>query len=284
MKTIYFLKGLPASGKSQWAKEKMAQLPVGSVKRVNKDLLREMLDCGKWTKKNEEFIIKVRDILVAHALMDGKHVIVDDTNLHPKHLGNIDNIAKDFGAKIEVIDFTHVTVDECIKRDQKRPNYVGEKVIKKMYNQFLAKPTPRLDTDSKLPDAYVVDLDGTLALHNNRSPYDCHLCETDTANRAIMNIIHSVVEHIILVSGRPDDVRPHTIRWLEANNVDYTHLFMRRAGDLRPDDIVKREIYENEIMGKYRVIGWFDDRLRVARMVHSLGLPLFRVGDPDLDF
>lgn len=27
-----------------------------------------------------------------------------------------------------------------------------------------------------------------------------------------------------------------------------------------------------------------DDRLRVCRMWHSLGLPVFRVGDPDADF
>ena len=36
--------GLPASGKSTWAKEQVSQNP-GQYKRVNKDDLRAMLDC-----------------------------------------------------------------------------------------------------------------------------------------------------------------------------------------------------------------------------------------------
>lgn len=44
MVTVYITKGLPASGKTTWAKEKTTSFP-NSYKRVNKDDLREMLDC-----------------------------------------------------------------------------------------------------------------------------------------------------------------------------------------------------------------------------------------------
>jgi hypothetical protein len=56
-------------------------------------------------------------------------------------------------------------------------------------------------------------------------------------------------------------------------------LFMRPAGDMRKDCIVKQEIYEREIKGKFNCTAWFDDRPQVIRMLRSLGLPVFDVGD-----
>ena len=48
---LIMTKGLPASGKSTWAKQYLDDNP--GTKRVNKDDLRAMLDNGKWSKRNE---------------------------------------------------------------------------------------------------------------------------------------------------------------------------------------------------------------------------------------
>jgi predicted kinase len=137
MKTIIMLRGLPASGKSTWARKYLANANAGTVKRVNKDDLRAMLDGGKWSPENEKFVLQVRDNIIGSALDSGKHVIVDDTNLAPKHEARLRELAKKHGADFQIIDFTHVSVDECIERDRGRPNYVGEKVIRDMHQQFL---------------------------------------------------------------------------------------------------------------------------------------------------
>jgi hypothetical protein len=91
---------------------------------------------------------------------------------------------------------------------------------------------------------------------------------------------------IVFLSGREDKFRPQTERWLNSHQFYplRNQLLMRPTGDRRNDAIVKQELYEKEIKGKYNVLAVFDDRLRVCRMWHSLGLPLFRVGDPDSDF
>jgi predicted kinase len=47
MLTVYFTIGLPASGKSTWAKNKVDQSP-NSIKRVNKDELRAMLKYSRY--------------------------------------------------------------------------------------------------------------------------------------------------------------------------------------------------------------------------------------------
>src|SRR5207245_9019847 len=49
---LLLLKGLPASGKSTYAKE----LVLKGWKRVNKDDLRAMIDNGKWSHSNEDII------------------------------------------------------------------------------------------------------------------------------------------------------------------------------------------------------------------------------------
>jgi len=106
MKKVILTKGLPASGKSTWAKEQLQMYP-GRYKIVNKDSLRAMLDDGKYSATNEKFILKARDELIMLALSAGYHVIVDDTNLHPKHEMAIRELVKGM-ATIEIQDFTDV--------------------------------------------------------------------------------------------------------------------------------------------------------------------------------
>ena len=56
-------------------------------------------------------------------------------------------------------------------------------------------------------------------------------------------------------------------------------LYMRKDGDYRPDCIVKREIYEQEIKDKYDVVGVFEDRDSCVKMWRALGLTCFQVAD-----
>jgi len=283
MLKIYLTRGLPASGKSTWAKNKIDFNP-GMYKRVNKDDLRMMLDNNNWQKSNEKFVLKVRDMLILAALKDGKHVIVDDTNLHPKHEINIKQLVKG-KAKVTIKDFTDVSFKTCIDRDLRRPNSVGEKVIMDMYNQFL-KPEPVVyEEDESLPSAMIVDIDGTLAMMNNRSPFDWKKVGEDKLNCAVNGLVNATDSNVILLSGRDSICRDETEKWLFDNSVDYDKLYMRAEGDNRKDTIVKKELFENHIRGKYNVICAVDDRPSVCRMWRDeLGLFVFQVGDPHKEF
>lgn len=60
---------------------------------------------------------------------------------------------------------------------------------------------------------------------------------------------------------------------------------MRPKNDNRKDSVVKKEMFDKYIRDKYYIEAVFDDRLQVCQMWHNeIGLPLFRVGDPDADF
>lgn len=282
MKHVILLKGLPACGKSTWAKEQIQANP-GRYKRISKDDLRAMLDNNVWSKHNEQFILKVRDALILAALQEGFHVLVDDTNLHPKHLTTIRELVKG-QATVEVQDFTHVPLEVCLERDRHRQNYVGEQAIRAMYRDFLQPARPSYQPDPSLPKGIICDLDGTLALIAGRNPYDAARCEQDALNIPVANILvgrHATGEHIFLVSARQECHREPTERWLAMHDIPYTALWMRPTGDPRKDVLIKEEIYKEHIEGRYAIVFALDDRNQTVALWRSLGITTFQVADGD---
>jgi len=288
MLTITMTKGLPGSGKSTWAKERVAESNCGIV-RVNKDDLRAMLHAGKWSKGNEEMVLRVRDSIVRMALMDGKHVIIDDTNFEPKHYDAMKAIVGEMRAigRPCVIEerFFDTPIEECIKRDNARPNGVGETVIRSMYNKYLKPRTEEwtpAKQDPSLPRCIIVDIDGTLAKMKDRGPFEWDKVGQDEVHEDISQLATELCQSraIILLSGRDEACRPQTERWL-ADRFGYSALLMRPAGNIEKDSIIKERLYREHIEGKYYVDFVLDDRNQVVQMWRSLGLRCLQVADGD---
>lgn len=281
MKKVLILQGLPASGKSSYARELLLKEP-GRWVRTNKDLLREMTHASHWTPANEKFICNVRDQIILMALEEGKHVIIDDTNFG-RNIEDIKALVKG-KAEVKINDsFLQVPVEECIERDLKRLNSVGKDVIMKMYNQFV-KPKIKLpEYNPELEDAIIVDMDGTLAIIHNRNPFDVSKCDEDLPNQPVLETVYKWQDSvkIIVVSGRTDDGKELTEKWLNQYQVKYTALYMRQTGDMRKDSIIKEEIYREYIEGKYNIKFILDDRNQVVEMWRSLGLIVFQVAEGD---
>lgn len=282
MPKIILTKGLPASGKSTWAKEQIAKDP--NTKRVNKDDLRAMLDNSRWSKSNENFVLKVRDFIISESLKNGNNIIVDDTNLHDKHLTRMKEIAKETKSTVEVNDsFLQVPLEECIARDLKRPNSVGEKVIRDMYKQAFPETVEQIVQDPSLPKAVIFDIDGTLAVMGNRSPYDWDKVDLDTLNQEVFNLyqLYRLANYkIIICSGRDSICLKKTEKWLDDNNVAFDELFMRGQGETKKDSIIK-ERFLDKIVKEYYVEVVIDDRQQVVDMWRSKGFTCFQVNKGD---
>ncbi|CAB4182935.1 polynucleotide kinase [uncultured Caudovirales phage] len=294
MPKLIMTKGLPASGKTTWAKNYLATMP--RVKRINKDDLRAMLDNGEWSKENENFVILARDYLIKATLASGYDCIVDDTNLAPKHEQRLREIALEHSLDFEIKDFTDVTLRECLKRDSERVNSVGEKVIRGMYNSFLKGKVdvaqyPIIPYNDDLPASIIVDIDGTLAHMNGRSPYDYSKVSTDTLDETVASIVRRYYQrdimsdlpdtYVVIVSGREAVCKPETEQWLADNGIRYDELYMRAAEDKRDDRIVKQEIYEANIKPRFNVRFVLDDRDRVVKMWREQGLKVLQVAEGD---
>ena len=285
MKKVIILKGLPASGKTTYVKKVIDENP-GIYKRINKDDLRAMLDNSKWSKDNEKFVLSLQSEIILMALGDGKHVIIDDTNLHTRHQERIFQLVKGMGVDV-LIDstFLDVSIEECIKRDLARPNSVGSKVIKDMHEKFLAVPKKPLAQDKQLPAAIICDIDGTLAhMNGNRGPYEWDKVCRDSIDRPIADILKTYQydgARIILLSGRDGVCQKDTEAWLKFYNVKYDELYMRLPGDSRKDSVVKEEMF-NEYVAKYfNVLFVLDDRQQMVDKWRSMGLKCLQVAKGD---
>ena len=295
---VHVMRGLPASGKSTLARELMAGSD-GRMRRVSLDELRRMMDDNDGSKhlgrRHEETVLAVQDAVVLAAVEGGFDVVVDNTHLVsriPKRLKNL--LAG--RATFEVHDLTDVDVEECVKRDAARPNPVGEEHIRAMALRLASTkasgwkltaadlndvaPVRTYVADPSLPAAVLCDIDGTLADNTNRGPYDWAKVESDelivpTADALVAFAARG--DRIILVSGRGEDVREGTERWLAAHGVKYDELWMRKAGDTRADDIVKSELFDAHVRHRFAVRVVLDDRSRVVALWRRLGLTCWQV-------
>jgi len=295
MLKVWVTYGLPASGKTTWTKAKLAEKP-NSIKRINKDDLRAMLDDRKYSPDSEKLVLKMRDVMILTALEHGKHVVIDDTNLNPKHISDIRDLVKG-KAVVKVVDFTNISVEECLERDSKRTvlEQVGKEVILKMWGQFLkdrnaVEPmvVKKREYNSLLSDAIICDADGTLCLHTSRGPFEMEKCGEDSPNQSVIRLVAKLKQvekcKLIIVTGREEKFKDITSKWMLDNGINFDSIFTRPTDDFRKDDIIKEEIYKKYIENKFNVLYVIDDRLRTCRMWYKLGLPLFRVGDPDASF
>lgn len=133
---LIMMKGLPGSGKSTFA---ISHAKEHGFVRINKDDLRAMIGSYKFNK--EQFILKMRDELITLAFEQGKNVIVDDTNFHPKHETRLRELCKVYSAKFTV-NYVNTPLIDCLKNNLKRANSVAENVINNMYREWI-RPTLR---------------------------------------------------------------------------------------------------------------------------------------------
>ena len=144
MKKIILTRGIPASGKSTWAKQEVLKDPEHSI-RINRDDLRNM--CGKyWVPAREHYIEACKGLILISAMnFQFDTIIIDEMNLNPKESGELKgeiamvNDAFKGGQDkyvVEIKDFTNVPLDVCLKRDSKRENPIGENVIRGIFNKY----------------------------------------------------------------------------------------------------------------------------------------------------
>jgi predicted kinase len=294
---LLITRGLPASGKTTFARKLQPR-----VVRVNRDDLRLMLHGRRLFTQTAEGQVSAAQRAAVEALLRAKSdVIVDDTNLRTRTVREWAEMAARFDATFEVHDFTDVPLAECLRRDADRPESerVGADNIRRMYERHLAGrnlplPVPWVETGgpgavydppADLPAAVLVDIDGTVALMNGRDPYDMSRVGEDTPNEAVIAAVramHAAGHAVVYCTGRNDWCRDETEAWLDLYvGVPYEGLFMRADGDSRRDADVKRELFDDEIRDRWRIVGVFDDRRHVVRMWRSLGLTVFHVAEGD---
>lgn len=134
MQEIIFCKGLPASGKSTWAKQFCIDNPT--FVRINKDDIRELLGSPKFSREFESSVLSIQRKMGEAILESGKSLIIDDTNFSQKHWEYWMGVANRLHLYIAQRYFD-TPIEECIERDSKREKSVGKEVIMGMYKTYI---------------------------------------------------------------------------------------------------------------------------------------------------
>ena len=302
MSKLLILVGAPGSGKSTFARYFLRT--EDNWIRVNRDDFRLMqFGDSLMIPFYEERISKMVEASVLTLLKSDTNVIIDATNTSLRTIQDMIHTYTEYAdISFKVFD---LPVDELVKRCDKRYEETGKFISKSVVERNVANlkhtlekfdfaPIPRkvqvattsyATQDKNLPKAVICDLDGTLSLLNGRDPYNAATCDNDLLNEpvaAALKMANQRGYQVILLSGREDKFREPTVRFLDKHQIGYDLLLMRTSNDFRKDNIIKRELFEGEIQGKYFVEFLLDDRNQVVDMWRKdLHLPCFQVNYGD---
>jgi len=281
---ILILVGAPGSGKTTFAKY-FVRTEEHWI-RTNRDEFRAMNFADALMSVYEENLLtEIVDSAINTALLRKMNVLIDDTNCKADYLQHyIDKFGEKASIAFKVFELpTEELIARCERRAKETGRSVPIGVIKKMVKDlevlkenfdFSTRPINikskcYANQDITLPKAIICDLDGTLALLGDRNPYDASTAENDELNIPASNLIKSCAKDgymILLVSGREEKYREPTVKFLQKHEIPYNALWMRREKDYRKDVVIKREIFDREIVGKYYVDFVIDDRKQVVEM------------------
>lgn len=296
MTDLIVTRGLPGSGKTTWARGWVSEAPESRV-RLSRDDVRAMWQGsgGLLSRDLEDKITKVQQHTARLMLRAGKSVVVDDMNLRARFVREWADVATQCGAGFVINDdFLLVPLETCIENDKERAQsmvpgrYVGEPIIRGLYERFQMGNRPMAVPDIKavtfkpyvgdplLPDVWITDIDGTLAIKGDRDIYDGSKVYLDTVNQPVAAMLHSAYHYldceIIYMSGREDKYRDVTEQWLKDKRLPPGPLYLRETGDFRDDAVVKNELFEEHVAPFWNVLGVFDDRDRVVKMWREKGI------------
>lgn len=98
----------------------------------------------KWIPEKADFIANMRLNFLKSAMQKGYDIVVDNMNLDPKHLEFIRKLVNTYNSLssskrvyiIAIKDFFDISLEECIERNSKRENPIGEEVITETYDRY----------------------------------------------------------------------------------------------------------------------------------------------------
>lgn len=142
-----------------------------------------------------------------------------------------------------------------------------------------------------MKDFIVFDLDGTLAITHHRDHFIQQkrkdwrgffaACVDDTPNEAAIAVFKALQAQnyrVEIWSGRSDEVRTETEKWLADHGIKPDVLRMRPHDDYTPDHLLKESwLLEKE----HKPLVIFDDRNKVVAMWRQHGVSCFQVAEGD---
>lgn len=292
-KKLIICRGIPGSGKSTFAHSWVAESPTTRI-RLNNDDIRRMFG-PYWIPEREKLVHDTKYHTALNAMARGFDIVVDNMNLNPKEIEFWNDVVKGFNNiqdgyeyTVEFKDFFNISLKECLERDQRRQNPVGEKSIREIWKRYkhfiqtsaVEKYVNNLRLwDSGKPMCVVIDMDSTVCFNTSKRPWfgegSTEAMIDDIPNHGVVELIKAQEYPVVVCTGRNKDQYKVTIEWLANQGITPVDCYMRENGDYRKGVEVKAELM-NQILDKYNVLVVFDDCEPIVQMYRDMGLTVLQ--------
>lgn len=151
-KSLFLLRGAPASGKSSWVAENNLEEYTVAADKVRISMLGLNYDenGNPQVPQTNQWVIwrQVNRYIEARMINEDQFIILDATNLYTKHMKKYRTIANRYGYNVYVVDFTDIPIEYCYEHNRfKGYDKVPEYIIDRFY---------ALQEYNLLPDGFVM--------------------------------------------------------------------------------------------------------------------------------
>lgn len=293
---LLILIGAPGSGKTTFAKYHV-RTHINWMRVCRDDLRTMQFSQAFLSDEMESAMSEMIYASIEKMLLQKINVVADATHTKPEYLNEyLDRFGHLADVSFKVFEAPKKELMlRCERREAETGKWIPAKAIshhadalEKLKDTFDLSARPRkrilnvvVRQNESLPKAVICDLDGTLALMDERDPFDASGCENDRLNKSVADTLAYYRQNgynILLVSGREDTYREPTLQFLEKHHIHFDELWMRPSGNYIKDSVLKKGIYKQNIQDKYAVALVLDDRDQVVDMWRKeLQLPCFQV-------
>lgn len=255
MSDLIIMCGLPASGKSSYAKGVKKSIIIST------DDIREEINGNASIQDNGNLVFETAFNRIKENLIENKYknVIFDATNINYKKRTDIVNRFKKYADKI-ICYFVYADYEECLERNSKRERKVPEEVIKRMYYNFYVPQ-------------FFEGFDDIIFKNNSNTTHDYDELEEklninqDNPNHKLSLLEHSRKAHLYLKEVTKTDYMA-TAGYLHDIGKIKTKIFINAKGE-------KTEIahyYSHEKVGAYDSLAYtnfkrFDIQFYIAELI-----------------
>jgi len=281
--------GISGSGKTTWASQFKTKQPHVYI---SSDCIRNEIYGDSRIQGSGEEVFNIFYKKIETVIREDKIPICDATFYSDANRERLIAFAAANEIPVEWHYFI-ASLETAFKNNKLRDRFVPEKIIKKQFNllslpygfgEIITHYNGVINELSLKKNSIICDLDGTLAIVGERSPYDASKCNLDTINSPVLSVINKFKDDhsIIFLTGRSDIYREHSVNFINTY-VDIVDpiLLMRADTDNRKDTVVKFELFSKFINNKTNVLFVLEDRTQVVNMWRQIGLNCFQVNSGD---